>query len=69
VLKTEVQAGNVPLDRRGLRERLLWVVQSKNGVQGLFRGIGPGLLRSVLANGAATLAYSTCQSCFRGPAL
>ena len=69
VLKTEIQAGNVPLDRRGLRERLLWVVESKNGARGLFRGIGPGLLRSVLANGAATLAYSTCQSCFRAPSL
>lgn len=69
VLKTEIQAGNVPPDRRGLRERLAWVAESKGGVHGLFRGIGPGLLRSVLANGAATLAYSTCQSCFRAPAL
>ena len=71
VLKTEAQAGNVPPERAGsLRARLAWVIESKGGVVGLFRGIGPGLLRSSVANGAATLAYSTCQACFRaGPAL
>jgi len=70
VLKTEAQAGNVPPERGvSLRSRLAWVVETKGGVIGLFRGIGPGLLRSSVANGAATLAYSTCQACFRAPAL
>jgi solute carrier family 25 carnitine/acylcarnitine transporter 20/29 len=70
VLKTEAQAGNVPSERAGsLRSRLAWVVETKGGAVGLFRGIGPGLLRSSVANGAATLAFSTCQACFRAPAL
>ena len=69
VLKTEIQAGRVPPERQSLRARLAWVVETKGGARGLFRGIGPGLLRSVVANGAATLAYSTCQACFRSPAL
>lgn len=65
VVKNLVQAGVMPPERRTLRSRLMFVVETRGGLAGLFRGIGPGLLRSVVANGAATLAFTTCRSCFR----
>ena len=62
LLRTTAQAGLYP--GVGAWERTQTIVRERGGALGLFRGIGPGLLRSLVANGAATLAYSTCRSCW-----
>lgn len=36
-----------------------------HGAQGLFRGIGPGVLRSVVGNGTATAVFAACSACLR----
>ena len=67
VVKNQAQAGTVPADCRSLRQRLSWVLAHRGGVVGLFRGVGPGTARSIVANGSATAAFSHCQDCMRGP--
>ena len=67
VLKNSVQAA---LPMPGLRnnasilERARYIVATRGGVLALYRGLGPGLLRSLVANGAAMAAFQTCQDCF-----
>ncbi len=61
VLKSQVQAGTsgVP-DKAGAWVRLKWVLKER-GITGLYRGIGPGLSRSLIANGASMVALSKCR--------
>lgn len=63
LLRTTAQAGLYPGLRAGARARAL-LRDRGGGLAGLYRGIGPGLARSVVANGCATLAYTTCQACW-----
>jgi hypothetical protein len=45
----------------GVRARLAAIVRDR-GAAGLFRGAGPGLLRSVVGNGAALAAFELCRA-------
>lgn len=38
-------------------------IVKERGVMGLYRGIGPGLARSIVGNGAALAAFDACNSC------
>jgi solute carrier family 25 carnitine/acylcarnitine transporter 20/29 len=58
-LKSLRQSGT---DSRGALASLRFILESR-GLRGLYRGIGPGLARSVIGNGAALLAFDTCKSC------
>ena len=65
-LRTQIQARapGVP-DGAGVLERARHVLRERGGVPGLFRGIGPGLTRSMLANGTSMLVFDQCQKAFR----
>jgi solute carrier family 25 (mitochondrial carnitine/acylcarnitine transporter), member 20/29 len=67
VLKNQIQAGtNAGAGpNAGWAVRARYAMASSGGVRGLYRGIGPGLLRSVLANGSSMVAFNFCQTCFR----
>jgi solute carrier family 25 carnitine/acylcarnitine transporter 20/29 len=58
VLKSQIQ-GNTP-GPKSLWARLVYVARS-GGILGLFRGIIPGSLRSLIANGSSMIVFSTCQ--------
>jgi solute carrier family 25 carnitine/acylcarnitine transporter 20/29 len=58
VLKSQIQ-GNTP-GPKSIFGRLVYVAQN-GGLLGLFRGILPGSLRSLIANGASMVVFSTCQ--------
>lgn len=58
-LKSLRQSGS---DGRSALESLRYILKTR-GVSGLYRGIGPGIARSVIGNGAAVLAFDTCKSC------
>lgn len=62
-----MQAGTpgVP-DNANWLVRTKWVLANRGGVLGLYRGIGPGLARSLLANGGSMIVYNFCQECARG---
>jgi len=65
-LKSQVQAGGSGGGAAlSVVARMRGVLQER-GLVGLYRGIGPGTLRSLLGNGAAFTAFSLCQQCF-GP--
>ena len=65
VLKNKIQAAGSGSDD-GWLTRARGVVR-EHGVVGLYRGIGPGLLRSVVANGGSMIIYAGCCSMLRGP--
>jgi solute carrier family 25 carnitine/acylcarnitine transporter 20/29 len=60
-LKNQMQAARGA--EQGWRARARAVV-AERGVLGLYRGIGPGLTRAFVANGASMVALSHCQRCF-----
>jgi len=64
LLKSSVQSG-LALDgvppSAGLRQRAA-AIWKQRGLRGLYRGIGPGVLRSVVGNGCATAAYTACAA-------
>lgn len=64
-LKNQVQAGadGVPKDA-GWVQRARFVLRERGGVVGLYRGIGPGSLRSVVANGAGMVIMTACLTLF-----
>ena len=61
VLKSHVQAASGA--EQGWRARARAVL-AERGVLGLYRGIGPGLARAFVANGASMVAMAHCQRCF-----
>ena len=65
-LRTQIQARapGVP-ENAGVFERARHVLRERGGVPGLFRGMGPGLTRSMLANGTSMIVYDQCQKAFR----
>jgi len=65
-LKTQLQAraSGVPADA-SVFARARHVVAQRGGVLGLYRGIGPGLTRSLLANGMSMVVFDQCQKAFR----
>jgi hypothetical protein len=42
-----------------ISERFIAIIKEK-GVMGLYRGIGPGLSRSIIANGPSMIIYNFC---------
>ena len=66
VVKSQVQSGLHP-GGGGAGARLRAIVRERGAV-GLLRGAGPGLLRSLVGNGAALTAYDVCKAAIReGP--
>ena len=59
VLKSRVQGGV----SAGARAALADVLRA-HGAAGLYRGLAPGLARSIVGNGAALAAYEGCVACF-----
>jgi solute carrier family 25 carnitine/acylcarnitine transporter 20/29 len=62
VIKNQIQA-----ERGGTTnaiDRIRNVIDKRGGVLGLYRGIGPGLLRALVANGASMVMFSHCTACF-----
>ena len=49
----------------GVLERVRYVLRERGGIRGLYRGIGPGLTRSLFANGCSMIVYDQCQKAFR----
>lgn len=66
-LKNQVQAGTVGnvKEGAGLGERVRDILKNRGGVLGLYRGIGPGLARSLVANGSSMVVFNFCQECAR----
>jgi len=60
VVKNQVQSGLHP-GGGGALARLAAILRAR-GVAGLYRGIGPGMARSLLGNGAALAAYDSCKA-------
>ena len=65
-LKNQVQASaaGVPANASAL-ERARYVIKHRGGVLGLYRGIGPGLSRSLIANGSSMVVFNACQNAMR----
>lgn len=65
-LKTQVQANasGVP-PGAGWLQRARFVLQHRGGVRGLYRGMGPGTTRALVANGCSMVAFNYCQECMR----
>jgi solute carrier family 25 carnitine/acylcarnitine transporter 20/29 len=65
-LKTQAQARapGVP-DGASALARARHVLRDRGGVRGLYRGIGPGLARSLIANGTSMVVYTACQQAMR----
>jgi len=61
VAKNRVQSGL--RGERTARAALAGALRDGGGWRGLYRGLGPGTLRSLVGNGAAVLAFETCQKC------
>jgi solute carrier family 25 carnitine/acylcarnitine transporter 20/29 len=64
VVKNQVQSG-LHDNGGGVRTRLAAIVRAR-GVVGLYRGIGPGMARSLLGNGAALASYDACRATLLG---
>lgn len=60
----QARAAGVAADA-GVFARARHIVAERGGLLGLYRGIGPGLLRSLLANGASMVVYDQCQRALR----
>lgn len=63
ILKSQIQ-GNTPGPKTMLK-RLVWVIKN-DGIRSIFRGILPGTIRSMIANGASMLAFTLCQDIREG---
>jgi len=65
-LKNQLQcnAAGVPPEA-GALERARYVLKHRGGVLGLYRGIGPGLTRSLIANGSSMIVFNYCQEAMR----
>lgn len=66
-LKNQVQAGagsDLPAGT-STTERVRHILKNRGGFLGLYRGVGPGLLRSLMANGASMVVFSKCQEGMR----
>lgn len=48
-----------------MAERTRFILKHRGGVLGLYRGIAPGLTRSLIANGSSMVVYNFCQDCMR----
>ncbi len=68
VLKNQIQAGVGGGAGTSALQRAAHVIATRGGVRGLYRGIGPGLARSIIANGSSMVVFNYCQSCFRATA-
>lgn len=61
-LKNQVQAGTPGVAANaGWVERARHVLRTRGGVVGLYRGIGPGSARSLIANGTSMIVFTYCQ--------
>lgn len=67
VVKNQVQA-STPMagvqPGAGTLQRLRAIV-GERGIVGLYRGVGPGVARSLLANGSSMVVYTACQERMR----
>ena len=55
-MKSQVQAGYGD-DNQTLRQRMSGVIRERGGFLALYRGLGPGSIRSFFANGLSMVAY------------
>ena len=56
-LKSQIQA----TDSKNITLKQRWAAMRAAGMSGIFRGIVPGSVRSLVANGASMLVFTTCQ--------
>lgn len=62
VIKNQVQAGSKQFDNNApVLRQMTNTLASPGGFRGLYRGIGPGLLRSIVANGSSMVVYNECR--------
>jgi solute carrier family 25 carnitine/acylcarnitine transporter 20/29 len=66
VLKNQIQAGTPGVAKdASVLDRARHAVKEKGGISGLYRGIGPGLARSLIANGSSMVVFNACQQALR----
>jgi solute carrier family 25 carnitine/acylcarnitine transporter 20/29 len=65
VMKNQIQAGTKGAGEGNIFQRAKFLLQHRGGIRGLYRGMGPGIVRSLIANGSSMIAFSFCQQCFR----
>ena len=67
LLKNATQSG-LALDgldhRAGIFARGAAIFRAR-GIRGLYRGIGPGVSRSLVGNGVASAVFSVCSACLQ----
>ena len=64
-LKNQVQARTAGVDANASWAQRAAHVVRQSGLRGLYRGILPGTLRSVIANGASMAVFTSCQAAQR----
>ena len=65
VMKNQIQAGTTGAGEGNIFRRAKFLLEHRGGIRGLYRGMGPGVVRSLIANGSSMIAFSYCQKCFR----
>jgi solute carrier family 25 (mitochondrial carnitine/acylcarnitine transporter), member 20/29 len=66
-LKNQIQAGagsDLPPGTSTM-QRVRHILKNRGGFFGLYRGVGPGLLRSLMANGCSMIVFAQCQQAMR----
>lgn len=63
LLKSQVQAGGP--STLSLHQRVRSIVRERGGLRGLYRGLGPGTARSILANGSSMVIFTYVQGTLR----
>lgn len=61
LIKSQIQAGYLAEKKMTMVHRIKYIVKSRGGLVGLYRGIGPGTCRSFLANGSAMVVMQWAQ--------
>ena len=65
VAKSNRQAGLYKGMDHASTGQVLKHIVSERGISGLYSGIGPGLLRSLVANGSSMIVFTLCQELMR----
>jgi hypothetical protein len=60
-VRCQIQAGYLKERKMNVTQRFRFIINERGGYLGLYRGLGPGLFRSFVANGCAMVVMQYAQ--------